>query len=339
MARRSWVTRRADSARFPRMRLAVVASGLAFAVSACGSDSGSPRRRAVPRRAARASTRIHGDALGDGVAPDRHTIHIDGQNDFTARRDVRDDVVPDVHRVRLVGRLEHLRRLRGAGSVDHDLRCEHEVAVRLRRCRSGASTGAATADKYGTQDAVFPMGFGAEYYLRFKSDGTFSSLEKYDGTVWDQQATAPVSANSGTYTEAAFSRSLLTGTTAGVVTYMIDEKLGGESTFAGLYTDNFTDGYGSGGPVMTHYIGVDFTSPKDSELFVVPPADDHRRRGRRRRRLTARCRSACRPGRDRAWYGGDCPSRTRGLSASTGRCLCSSSCRASTRAPRCGRRA
>jgi hypothetical protein len=210
---------------------------------------------------------------GSGTGPYRHTIDIDGTNDFTAGETFLTTSSPsfsayvtwDADNVYI-------------GESGPDLSTTTSDAstkwlFAYFDIDPGASTGASTSLKYTDEGAQFPSGFGAEYYLRFKSDGTFKSLEHYDGTTWTTMSASPTSANSGTYTEAAFPRSLLTGETAGIITYMINEQSGRDATFAGLYADDFTDGPGSAVPIA-HYLKADFTSnkPPNDPSYRAPAA-------------------------------------------------------------------
>jgi hypothetical protein len=126
----------------------------------------------------------------------------------------------------------------------------------------GNGTGAGSAQIYNTQTQTFPPGFGAEYYLRWKCDGTLTSIEQFDvqTQMWSTAMT-PQYARSGTFVELAIPASLFAGSLAvGLETYMIDEGSGSEDTYAGIYPSNFVDGY-SVDMMLTRYLRADFTSP------------------------------------------------------------------------------
>jgi hypothetical protein len=126
----------------------------------------------------------------------------------------------------------------------------------------GAATGSTTSDMYNTEQATFPSGFGAEYYARWKCDGTFSSIQQYGSGAWTMSATTLDVARSGNYVELAFPRSLLGGSTkAGVLTYMLNEEDNSEGQYAGIYVGNFTDGYAAD-LAITDYLAADFTSSR-----------------------------------------------------------------------------
>jgi hypothetical protein len=126
----------------------------------------------------------------------------------------------------------------------------------------GASTGSPTSEMYNTEQATFPSGFGAEYYARWKCDGTFSSIQQYGSGAWTMSAMTLDVARSGNYVELAFPRSLLGGSTkAGVLTYMLNEEDNSEGQYAGIYVGNFTDGYAAELSI-TEYLAADFTSSR-----------------------------------------------------------------------------
>jgi len=126
----------------------------------------------------------------------------------------------------------------------------------------GAGTGSTTSVTYNTQHATFPAGFGAELYARWKCDGTFHSLERYQAPSWTADATVVPAAQAGTYVELAIPRSVLgSATTIGLVTWMINEKQSFEGSFAGLYAGNFTDGYAMALPITT-YLKIDFAAAR-----------------------------------------------------------------------------
>jgi len=139
----------------------------------------------------------------------------------------------------------------------------------------GGATGSLESQKYNTQKATFPAGFGAEFYVRWKCDATFVTLEQYAGGVtWTTTAVTPTSGHAGQFIELAVPRSALGATPPsqlGLVTWMINEKAGVEGTFAGLFTGNFTNGYGPA-LALTKYLRVDFTSvhPPDDPANVAP---------------------------------------------------------------------
>lgn len=220
------------------------------------------------------------DTLFDAVTtPYRHTILIDGVDDFTASSEkfsttstsydayVTWDATtlyvgysgPDVSTSTASGNTKWL-----FAYLDVD---------------PGAGTGATMGVQYNHQRPGFLSGFGAEYYLRWKADGSYATFDSYAGTTWSTSQTygsatktwsgsaaAITSAQSGTYIEFAIPLAAL-GTppaTLGVITLWMNEAPGGEFTYAGLYSASFTEGYFAYPPAVpiSKYLLADFaTSP------------------------------------------------------------------------------
>jgi hypothetical protein len=125
----------------------------------------------------------------------------------------------------------------------------------------GAGTGATMGVTYNTETPGFPAGFGAEYYLRWKCDDSFSTLEVHGAGGWSTDAAAGVTHHrTGSYVEFSIPlASLGTPSKVGVVTLLMNEAAGVEAAYAGIYADNFTDGYHATVPIA-HYLLGDFAS-------------------------------------------------------------------------------
>jgi len=246
------------------MRLLSVALGATSILVACGDNGGTPTLDARPHADAAHGGDAHaGDAGGEGAsAAFRHTITVDGTNDFTAGT----EDFPTTSSPSFTAHVTWDDSTVYIGYDGPDLSTATSDAstkwvFAYFDADPGAATGAGVSQLYNTQLATFPTGFGAEYYLRWKCDGTFSSLEHYDGAGWVTESAAPTTGQAGTHVELAMPRALLPGNTAGIVTFMINEKNLGESSFAGLYADNFTDGYAAD-LALAHYLKADFTSAR-----------------------------------------------------------------------------
>lgn len=202
------------------------------------------------------------DAPDGAVQPYSHTITIDGTDDFAAADQLATTSTAYAARVAWDATNVYI----GYTGPDLDpaaLDTSTKWLFAYVDLDPGAGTGATTSQIYRTQHAVFPAGFGAELYARWKCDGTFHSLERFTDPTWTTDATVPAAAQAGTYVELAIPRSALgTATTIGLVTWMINEKQDFEGSFAGLYVDNFTDGYAAALPV-TRYLKIDFTAARD----------------------------------------------------------------------------
>lgn len=124
----------------------------------------------------------------------------------------------------------------------------------------GAATGATSSQTYNTQRALFPSGFCAEHYARWKLDGSVASIETHANGAWTTAATTLVTGQAGDFVELAIPRSVFGASDKiGLVTWMINEKPDFEGTFAGLYAGNFMDGYAST-LSLTKYLQIDFAS-------------------------------------------------------------------------------
>lgn len=120
--------------------------------------------------------------------------------------------------------------------------------------------GEAQSEQYNTQRAAFPSGFAADYYARYKVDGTFSTIERANNGAWSTATPGPTTATNGMFAELAIPLSTIgAASSLDLVTYMINEKALAEGTFAGLYEGNFVDGYSTAMP-LTAFLHVDFTS-------------------------------------------------------------------------------
>lgn len=127
----------------------------------------------------------------------------------------------------------------------------------------GAATGEAHSETYNTQRATFPTGFGAEYYVRWKCDGSFATIEMSDGAGnWITIASAVTNGHAGDFVELSIPLEAFGSPAPGVIgiaTWMINEQATVEGTYAGLYATNFTDGYYPD-LALTSYLRADFSA-------------------------------------------------------------------------------
>jgi hypothetical protein len=109
----------------------------------------------------------------------------------------------------------------------------------------GTGLGAYLGEQYNTQQPGFPTGFAAEFYLRWKGDDTLIELESFAGAgQWNVEPVSIERAALGTFREAAIPLAALDHPgVIGVTTLMMNEKPFGEWSYAGLFTASFTDGY------------------------------------------------------------------------------------------------
>jgi hypothetical protein len=182
----------------------------------------------------------------DAAVPYRHTITIDGTDDFTGGEAFTTTSSPT-----FTARVTWDASYVYVGYHGPDLMTTTTDAATkwlfaYVDLDPGAATGATTSVVYNTQHATFPTGFGAEFYYRWKCDGTFGSLEqRSSGGTWSTVAGSPVvAAHAGDFLEFAIPRATLGASTKlGLVTWMVNEKAQLEGSYAGLYAGNFTDGY------------------------------------------------------------------------------------------------
>ncbi|HEY4240359.1 MAG TPA: hypothetical protein VGM88_11110 [Kofleriaceae bacterium] len=208
---------------------------------------------------ARPDAMIDAPMTTDGSSPWRHTIGIDGNDDFvdgerfaTTSPTYEADVTWDDQSI-FVG-------YHGDDVTGNQADAASEWVFVFLDADPGMGTGAATSPMYNTQTAAFPTGFGAEYYARWKTDGTFFDVQQYDGANWGAATAVVAVARAGNFVELQIPRSLVGANSAGILTYMLNETPFAEASYAGIYADNFADGYAPALPV-TKYLRADFTSP------------------------------------------------------------------------------
>lgn len=202
------------------------------------------------------------DAPGDGAPPYRRTIAIDGVDDFVAGEQFA--TTSAGYAARITWDDQHLYVGYGGPDLDPGAldTATKWLFVYVDVDPGATATGATQGQTYNTQTATFPAGFGAEYYARWKCDTTLGSIERHDAGTWSTIATAPATAQAGTFVELAIPRSALGASTElGIVAFMINEKAQFEGSFAGLFADSFTDGYAMTLPI-TKYLRADLTSPR-----------------------------------------------------------------------------
>ncbi|HSD88831.1 MAG TPA: hypothetical protein VLB44_14990, partial [Kofleriaceae bacterium] len=229
--------------------------------AACGDGKTSPRpdARAIPDAA---------PILDTPGQPYRHVIAIDGNDDFASG-----DTFPTTS-ASFLARVswDDVNLYVGYSGPDLAVTTGDANKKWLFAYLDTTAGGETQSELYNTQRATFPAGFAADYYLRYKVDGTFSTLEHATGSgTWTTASPAPVTAQTGMFVEMSIPLSAIgAGTQLDLVSYMINEKNLAEGTYAGLYTTNFTDGY-SANMQLTAYLHADFTSSR-------APNDDANRR-------------------------------------------------------------
>jgi hypothetical protein len=208
-----------------------------------------------------ADARVLADGAGADASPDqpyRHAIAIDGVDDFASGEQFL--TTSQSYTARITWDDTNLY----VGYTGDDLRPTTSDASTkwLFIYLDTKAGGQAQSEQYNTQRATFPSGFAADYYARYKVDGTFTTLELDDNGTWSTSAPAPATAQSNAFVELSIPLTAIgAGMQLGVVTYMINEKQLAEGSYAGLYANNFTDGYATN-LVLTAYLQADFTSAR-----------------------------------------------------------------------------
>jgi hypothetical protein len=91
------------------------------------------------------------------------------------------------------------------------------------------------------QQASLP--FNAGFHLRWKTDNTYTNLQKWSGSAWTDVGPISTVSRSGTFMEISITR-LALGSPAKLKVHMnmLIEKTGEEWTYAGVPSTSFTDG-------------------------------------------------------------------------------------------------
>ena len=216
---------------------------------ACGDDTKQhPDARVIP------DTSTH-----DVTAPPyRHTITIDGIDDFSPTEVIATTSASYIARIAW----DDTNLYVGYSGADLSTTTGDAGTKWLFVYLDTTAGGEAQSEMYNTQRATFPTNFQADYYARYKVDGTLTSLQHVVGGTWTTASPAPMTGQSGTFLELAIPLSAIgAGSQLDLVTYMINEKQLAEGTYAGLYATNFVDGYSTNVP-LTVYLHADFTSSR-----------------------------------------------------------------------------
>lgn len=205
----------------------------------------------------------------DAPATYRHTITIDGTNDFSATN-------------------EKFSTTTGAGFDAYATWDASALYVGYFGADIGASatpnkwvfvyldvdptagTGAPKTAQYTSQQHNLPTGFGADAYFAWKTDGSYSEFKKYAGGAWTTVATSGITFNRNAGSSFVEMRIPFTAfaTSApaklGVVTFMLNEASGLEWTWAGLWSGSFVDGFSpttATTKTIASYLQADLASP------------------------------------------------------------------------------
>lgn len=136
---------------------------------------------------------------------------------------------------------------------------------------AGSATGI-TYDCLGgctAQQAHLP--FAAGYHLRWKADGNYTNLQKWNGTAWTDVGPISTVARKGTFMELSITRALLGAPTRlKLHMNMLIEQSGAEWTYAGVPSTSFKDGPPPS-PAFTKYYDFDLADPKPPNAYAPKP--------------------------------------------------------------------
>lgn len=200
-------------------------------------------------------------SVGDTAVPWTHTITIDGTNDFFAEHEKFTTTTTGYDAFLTWDATNVYFGMAGA-DVGTTTSPTKWVFLYID-VDPGTSLGALNSEKYNTQQAKLPTAYGAEYYLRWKTDDSYATIEKWNlpTSKWTTLTTTVERMRSGNFVEFKVPRATLgAATTFGLVSYMINERATVESTYGGLYSGNFTDGYAAL-KNLTKYLSADTLSP------------------------------------------------------------------------------
>lgn len=224
--------------------------GLALAACSEGGSTQKPDARTIPDS--------HDQIDGSSQVPYRHAIALDGVDDFALAEQFATTSTSFEARVTWDEKNIYV----GYAGPDLTTSTSEADTKWLFVYLDTKPGGEAQSELYNTQRAAFPIGFAADYYVRYKCDGLYMTLERNDAGMWNTATPAPATATAGTFLELSIPlTSIGAGTQVGIVTWMINEKALVEGSFAGLYLNNFTDGYAAN-LALTSYLVADFTSPR-----------------------------------------------------------------------------
>ena len=205
-----------------------------------------------------------GAATDLGAGGYRHSIMIDGVNDFDAARDRLDTTTAGYSAYLSWDDAALYFGVDGADIAGGS--ASKWVLVYLDT--NGSASGTAVGQRYRTQTPALPPGLIADFYLRWRTDNLLTSVQRWDTTssTWVDTTIAATTFQSGTFVETRIALADLGSPRAiGVAALMINEADLAEYAYAGMPADTFGDGYYASIP-MTRWVSADrslATNPND----------------------------------------------------------------------------
>lgn len=201
-----------------------------------------------------------GSSGNDAGAGYRHTITMDGVNDFNAANEAFTTTSAS-YQAFITWDANNLY----VGYTGSDISAQSStkwVFVYID-VDPGSNNGSSTGEKYNTEQPAFPSGFLADDYYAWRTDGLFPQFKRYTNSAWSPISSGSVMVQqNGTYVEIQIPFSSIGVSNPqklGVVTLMMNEQTGAEGSYAGLYSNSFTDGKYASIPIQ-YYLAADLTS-------------------------------------------------------------------------------
>jgi hypothetical protein len=183
---------------------------------------------------------IDGAAPADAAGPWRHTIVIDGTDDFAT--DERFATTTPGYSARVTWDAAALYL--GYRGADVAAASASTWLFAYLDVDPGQGTGAAIGEQYNSQRPSFAAGFGAEFHLRLQGSGAVEDLKAWDGRAWTTAVGDLGVDRAGDFVEVALPLSALGEIERlGVTIFWLNEADLAEWSYGGLYADAFVDGY------------------------------------------------------------------------------------------------
>ena len=207
------------------------------------TDAGRAQRDA-PADAARDADADVVDATLDAPAPYRHTIVIDGTNDFDAANEAI-STTTSTYQANVAWDATALY----VGYTGNDLQSgatqgENVLLVYLD-VDPGSGSGSSVGEAFSAQTPAFPVSFGADVQVTWNPATETLSEKRFASGSWNAADASGVElSRSGNYVEMKIP--LEGAARVGLVTLMMYTHPGAEWSYAGLYSGSFGDGrYGT----------------------------------------------------------------------------------------------
>lgn len=226
------------------------------------SDTGASDTGVVDTGASDTGVADTGSTTSETGVAYRHTITIDGTNDFTAANEKLSTTTSSFDAY-VTWDATALYVGYSGGDVADTTATTKWLFVYFD-VDPGAGTGATSSEQYATQKHAFASGFGAEHYYAWRTDGLFPQQKSWSGTAWTNATATVTASRSGSFVELEipFSTFGSTPSKLGLTTFFVNESSAGEWTYAGLYSTSFTDGKSptSTPKTIASYMKIDLAS-------------------------------------------------------------------------------